>query len=93
MNQAEPFFICLNGTNEAGEIDINPDNEAILKEINKNMLYYYFCVDVKDYVFQKIDNKGMTTFAILPKFVCIKTFVPLMSFYERIMKQIAGRVH
>lgn len=87
--QNDPFFICLNGTNEAGEIDINPENEAILREINKNMLYYYYCIDVKDYVFQKIDNRGIATFAVLPKFICIKSFVPLIGFYEGILKQVS----
>lgn len=85
-----PFFICLNSTNGAGEIDVNPLNEEIVREVNKNFVYYYFCIDVRDFVFQRIDHKGVATFAILPKFVCVKTYIPLGSFYEKLLLDIAG---
>lgn len=89
-NISEPFFICLNSSNQAGEVDVNPENEKILKEANKNILYYYFCIDIKDYIFQKIDNRGLVTYAVLPKFICLKTFVPAGPFYESVLKLISG---
>lgn len=90
-NISEPFFICLNSSNQAGEVDVNPENEKILKEVNKNILYYYFCIDIKDYIFQKIDNRGLVTYAVLPKFICLKTFVPAGPFYESVLKLISGK--
>lgn len=53
-------------------------------------MYYYFCIDIKDYVFQKIDNKGIVTVAVLPKYLCIKTYIPLGSFYEKLLLDISG---
>ena len=70
---------------------MNPLNEEIIREVNRNFMYYYFCIDIRDYVFQRVDNKGTVTYAVLPKFVCIKTFVPLGSFYEKLLLDISGR--
>lgn len=82
----------MNSANSAGEIDIHPLNEEIVRQVNKNFMYYYFCIDIKDYAFQRIDNKGNATYVVLPKFLCIKTFVPLGSFYEKLMLDIAEYV-
>ena len=49
----KPFFIALNSQNTSGGIDINPENEPLLRAMNRNMFYYYFCVDIKDFIFQK----------------------------------------
>lgn len=56
--------------------------------MNNNLNFYYFCLDLKDFVFQKPDNKGNVPYAVLPKYLCIKTFYPSADFYSRILKDI-----
>lgn len=56
--------------------------------MNKNLLYYFFCVDIKDFVFQGLDMKGNTHYACLPKFICIKTYFPCFEFYKKILRDI-----
>lgn len=83
-----PFFISFISQNDKGEITLHPENEAVVREMNNNLNYYYFCVDIKDFVFQKPDNKGNVPYAVLPKYLCIKTFYPSAEFYTRILKDI-----
>lgn len=74
--------------NEKGEITLNPENEGIVREMNNNLNYYYFCVDIKDFIFQKPDNKGVVPYAVLPKYLCVKTFYPSAEFYSRVLRDI-----
>ena len=89
----KPFYIALNSQNTSGEIDLNPDNEVLLEEMNKNMLFYYFCVDVRDFVFQKLDSKGVVSYVSLPKYICLKTYCPCFDLYRQILKEIFGRLN
>ncbi len=86
----QPFFIALNSQNTSGLIDLNPENEEIMAKMNKNMLYYYFCVDIRDFVFQRLDTKSNVAFANLPKFLCIKSYYPSLEFYFKVLKEIFG---
>jgi hypothetical protein len=89
----KPFFIALNSQNTSGGIDINPENEPLLRAMNRNMFYYYFCVDIKDFIFQKPDPKtNILHYAILPKFLCIKTYYPCLTFYSMVFKEITDYI-
>lgn len=59
-----------------------------ITEINKNKFFYYFCYDVKDFVFQRKDAKGNLCFIVLPKLVCFKTYLPNWKLYLDLLKII-----
>lgn len=84
----QPFFIGLNSQNTNGEVDLNPENEELVIDMNSNVLYYYFCVDVKDFLFQKLDTKSHTAYACVAKYICIKSYYPSFEFYEKVLKEI-----
>lgn len=86
------FFVSFHSDNGLKEAAFSEPNENLLDEINKNYLYYYFCVDIKDFAFQTLDNKGQTSFAVLPKFLCIKTFFPSFEFYQKVLSEITDYV-
>lgn len=58
-----------------------------LSEINKNKFYYYFCYNVKDYVFQRKDPKTLQVL-VLPKFICFKTYIPNARLYLDLLRVI-----
>lgn len=82
------FYIGLNSHNASGTYDIHSDNVDIMNSMNKNMLYYYFCIDIHDYIFHKIDSKNTVSYAVVPKYLCIKTYYPSLDFYESVMHDI-----
>lgn len=84
------FFIALNSQNTSGEFTINPDNLDLISQLNMNKFYYFYCINIKDYVFQAIDNKGLVTYLCLPKFICIKTYIPCLDLYEQVLRDIYG---
>jgi hypothetical protein len=88
----QPFFIALNSQNTSGEYDLHPDNLKLMLEMNKNMLYYYFCINIKDFVFHSIDRKGLLVYASLPKYLCFKTYYPSLEFYENVFRDITGEL-
>lgn len=64
-------------------------NKKLVEQIaavNKNKFLYYFCYDVKDYVFQKKDKKGNLHYLVLPKLVCFKTYIPNYKLYWDLLK-------
>jgi hypothetical protein len=87
-----PFFISFISQNEKGEITLHPENEGVVRQMNNNLNFYYFCIDIRDYIFQKPDNKGNVPVAVLPKYLCIKTFYPSADFYSRVFKDIVDYV-
>lgn len=63
-----------------------------IAELNKNRYYYYYCVDIRDYVFQKKDGKDKLLCLELPKFVCVKTYIPNYKSFERVLEEIDSLV-
>lgn len=62
-----------------------------ISELNKNKFYYYFCYNVKDYVFQRKDAKTLNVL-VLPKFICMKTYIPNFKLYSDLMRVIDCKI-
>lgn len=58
-----------------------------ISELNKNKFYYYFCYNVKDYVFQRKDAKTLQVL-VLPKYVCFKTYLPSAKLYTDLLRVV-----
>jgi len=90
--QDNSFFLALNSQIMSEE---TPDSIALaqmLREVNSHRFYYYFCYNVREYVLQKKDSKGSALLYIaLPKYVCIKTYLPNIRLYEEILREIEGK--
>lgn len=90
------MFLCLNSsitTLERSENENLYEKEIIdqISNYNPNRFYYYFCIDVGDFVFKLSKNEGMLEYVELKRFICFKTFFPRRKFYEDILTQIFSR--
>ena len=63
-----------------------------IAELNKNRYYYYYCVDIKDYVFQKKEGKDKLMCLELPKYVCLKTYIPNFKSFEKLLEELESLV-
>lgn len=86
------FFIAMSSLLSLEQEHSNKVLVEQVSEINKNKFYYYFCYNIKDYVFQRKDTKGNFYYLVLPKFICIKTYIPNFKLYADFMKVIDCKV-
>lgn len=93
------FFIALNSqfnVQTSGQTSPGVVSEwqvfQQIAEVNKNRYYYYYCVDIRDYVFQKKDGKDKLLYLELPKFVCVKTYIPNYKSFEKVLEEIDNTV-
>lgn len=91
-NDENSFFIAMNSELLMQEEIENKLLVEQISEVNKNKFLYYFCYDVKDYVFQRKDKKGHLYYIVLPKLVCFKTYIPNYKLYMDLLKIIECRL-
>jgi hypothetical protein len=96
IQQGGVFFIALNSQYNA-QTSTNSNNVSVVSEwdvfqqiadINKNRFYYYYCINIRDYVFQKKEGKDKLLYLELPKYVCLKTYIPNFRSFERLLEEV-----
>lgn len=95
IQQGSVFFLALNSQYSA-QTTGNTDPQLIsewtvfeqIAALNKNRYYYYYCIDIKDYVFQKKDSSSKLLYLELPKYLCLKTYIPNFKSFERLLEEL-----
>lgn len=85
------FYLALNSDLSVEDGENNDEIIDQIKPFNPTKVHYYFCLNIHDYVFQKKDNKHFA-YLKLPKFVCLKSFIPNGRLFESILKEIEDYV-
>lgn len=92
--QERLFFIALNSQVEGSSKYEHPvsdaETEEILKLYNPNKFYYYFCLDIGDFIFKDKLEGGSLAYIEIPKIICIKSLMPRKEFYYQILSDING---
>ena len=96
-NRDRLFYLCLNSRYSINNVDeelpeIDEDSEMILNKFNPNRFYYYFCMDVSDFIFKPDKNGPTLDYFEAPKIICFKTLFPRKEFYFDILTKIYNDV-
>ena len=84
------FFLALYSQTDPKDCELTSQSKSLLTNLNNNKFFYYFCFNIRDYLFQKKDSKGNLVYLVLPKYICIKSYIPNSAAFEAVLKTFSG---